>query len=89
VVSAGRSSRKSEEKTERFTGKCIRAAEIVVMIENRKPVVVLRLIYYYLHFNERGILDYDRFMKDGILVLNSGSGLDQCLEVNDGASDLI
>ena len=61
-----------EEKTERFAGKRIRAAEIAVMIENRKPVVVLRAIYYYLHFNEKGILDYDRFMKDGTLVAKAG-----------------
>ncbi len=61
-----------EEKTERFAGKRIRAAEIAVMIENRKPVVVLRAIYYYLHFNEKGILDYDRFMKDGNLVAKAG-----------------
>ena len=61
-----------EEKTERFTGKRIRAAEIAVMIENRKPVVVLRAIYYYLHFNEKGILDYDKFMRDGNLVAKAG-----------------
>jgi hypothetical protein len=61
-----------EEKTERFAGKRIRAAEIAVTIENRKPVVVLRAIYYYLHFNEKGILDYDRFMKDGNLVAKAG-----------------
>ena len=61
-----------EEKTERFAGKRIRAAEIAVIIENRKPVVVLRAIYYYLHFNEKGILDYDRFMKDGNLVAKAG-----------------
>ena len=61
-----------KEKTKRFAGKRIRAAEIAVMIENRKPVVVLRAIYYYLHFNEKGILDYDRFMKDGNLVAKAG-----------------
>ena len=61
-----------EEKTERFAGKRIRAAEIAVMIENRRPVFVLRAIYFYLHFNEKGILDYDRFMKDGNLVAEAG-----------------
>jgi hypothetical protein len=43
-----------------------------VTIDNRKPVVVLRAIYYYLHFNEKGVLDYDRFMKDGNLVAKAG-----------------
>ena len=61
-----------EEKAERFAGKRIRAAEIAVMIENRKPVVVLRAIYYYLHFNEKGVLDYDKFMRDGNLVAKAG-----------------
>ena len=61
-----------EEKTGRFAGKRLRAAEIIVKLENRKPIQVLRAIYYYLHFNEKGILDYDRFMKDGGIVANAG-----------------
>ena len=61
-----------EKKTERFAGKRVRTAEIVVKLENRKPVQVLRAIYYYLHFNEKGILDYDRFMKDGGIVATAG-----------------
>ena len=61
-----------EKKTERFAGKRVRAAEIIVKLENRKPIQVLRAIYYYLHFNEKGILDYDRFMKDGSIVANAG-----------------
>jgi len=62
----------SEENTERFARKRVRAAEIIVEIENRKPVRVLRAIYYYLHFNQKGILDYDRFLKDGGIVANAG-----------------
>ena len=61
-----------EKKTERFAGRRVRAAEIIVKLENRKPIQVLRAIYYYLHFNEKGILDYDRFMKDGGIVANAG-----------------
>ena len=61
-----------EKKTERFAGKRVRTAEIVVKLENRKPIQVLRAIYYYLHFNKKGILDYDRFMKDGGIVANAG-----------------
>ncbi len=62
----------SEENTERFAGKRVRAAEIIVKLENRKPIQVLRAIYYYLHFNEKGILVYDWFMKDGGIVANAG-----------------
>ena len=61
-----------EKNTERFAGKRVRAAEIVVQLENRKSIQVLRAIYYYLHFNEKGILDFDRFMKDGGIVANAG-----------------
>lgn len=61
-----------EENTERFAGKRIRASEVAVMIEDRKPVMVLRAIYFYLHFNEEGILDFDRFLKDGNIVAKAG-----------------
>jgi len=42
-------------------------------LEIPKPIQVLRAIYYYLHFNEKGILDYDRFMKDGGIVASAGN----------------
>ena len=61
-----------EKKIERFAGTRVRTAEIVVKLEDRKPIQVLRAIYYYLHFNEEGILDYDRFMKDGGIVATAG-----------------
>lgn len=61
-----------EKKIGRFAGKRVRTAEIVVKLENRKPIQVIRAIYYYLHFNEKGILDYDRFMKDGGIVATAG-----------------
>jgi hypothetical protein len=61
-----------EKNTEKFAGKRVRTAEIVVKLENRKPIQVLRAVYYYLHFNEKGILDYDRFMKDGAIVADAG-----------------
>jgi hypothetical protein len=64
-----------EEKTERFAGKRVRAAEIIVRLENRKPVSVIRAIYYYLHFNEKGILDYDRYLKDGVIVLDAADSI--------------
>jgi hypothetical protein len=61
-----------EENTTRFAGKRIRAAEIAVLIEDRKPVMVLRAIYFYLHFNEKGILDFERFLQDGRIVGEAG-----------------
>lgn len=52
-----------EGKAERFAGKRVRAAEIIVEIENRTPILVRHTIYYYLHFNNNGILDYDSYRK--------------------------
>jgi hypothetical protein len=61
-----------EEKFKRFSGKRVRVAEIGVKLENRKPTDVIRAIYYYLHFNEKGILDKDRLRNDGIIVSTAG-----------------
>jgi len=61
-----------EEKIEKFAGKRMRAAEISVRLENRKPVEAIRAIYHYFHFNEKGILDKDRLSKDGIIVSIAG-----------------
>ena len=41
----------------------MRVAEIGVKLENRKPIEVIRAIYYYLHFNEKGILDEEKLIK--------------------------
>jgi hypothetical protein len=51
------------ERLERFAGKRVRVAEIGVKLENRKPIEVIRAIYYYLHFNEKGILDEEKLIK--------------------------
>jgi hypothetical protein len=56
-----------------FAGQRVRAAEVVVLLENRKPVCVGRVIYHYLHFGQKGELDYERYMKDGLTVMEAGS----------------
>jgi len=61
-----------EEKIERFAGKRVRAAEIGVRLENRKPIEDIRVIYHYLHFNEKGILDKNRLRNDGYIVSIAG-----------------
>ncbi len=61
-----------EEKIEKFAGKRVRAAEITVRLENRKPIEAIRAIYHYFHFNEKGILDKDRLSKDGTIVSIAG-----------------
>jgi hypothetical protein len=61
-----------EEKIEKFSGKRVRAAEITVRLENRKPIEAIRAIYHYFHFNEKGILDKDRLRNDGNIVSIAG-----------------
>ena len=56
-----------------FAGQRVRAAEVVVQLENRSPVYVGRVIYHYLHFGQKGELDYDRYMRDGVTVMEAGS----------------
>ncbi len=60
------------EKLERFAGKRVRVAEIGVKLENRKPIEVIRAIYYYLHFNEKGILDEENLIKSRNIVSAAG-----------------
>jgi hypothetical protein len=62
----------NEEKIERFAGERVRASEIGVRLENRKPIEVIRAIYHYFHFDEKGILDIDRLRNDGTIVSIAG-----------------
>ncbi len=62
----------SEEKLERFAGKRVCVAEICVKLENRKPIEVIRAIYYYLHFNEKGTLDEEYLIKSRDIVFAAG-----------------
>ena len=56
-----------------FAGQRVRAAEVVVQLENRRPVYVCRVVYHYLHFGQKGEFDYDRYMKDEVTVMEAGS----------------
>lgn len=61
-----------EDKIEEFAGKRVRAAEIGVLLENRKPVEVIHAVYHYLYFNENGILDKDRLINNANIVSTAG-----------------
>ena len=61
------------ESLAEFAGQRVRAAEVVVQLENRRPVYVCRVVYHYLHFGQKGELDYDRYMKDEVTVVEAGS----------------
>ena len=53
----------------------MRSAEAVVKLVNRKPVEIIRLGFHYLHFDSRGILNFERWMKDGALIAEAGMEL--------------
>jgi hypothetical protein len=76
-----------EEKIERFAGKRVRVAEIGVSLENRKPIEVIRAIYYYLHFNEKGIIDKNQLRNDGNIVFTAGISPIFTQKVNDNIID--
>lgn len=74
----------SEEKLERFAGKRVRVAEICVKLEDRKPMEVIRAIYYYLHFNEKGILDEEYLIKSSDIVFAACENFSAFIEKEQG-----
>lgn len=55
--------RDSREKLEEYKNSRIRYAEVVVELENRKPVFMARAVFGYLYFDAKGLLD-ENFLKD-------------------------
>ncbi len=55
--------RDPKEKHDEYKNSKIRYAEIVVELENRKPVFLARAVYGYLQFDAEGMLD-KKFLKD-------------------------
>jgi hypothetical protein len=62
----------ARETLPEYAGQCVRAAEAIVQLENHRPVRVCRIVFHYLHFDQEGSLDYDRYMKDGVTVMEAG-----------------
>ena len=65
-------SQRSTDRLPEFAGQRVRAAEIVVGLEKRKPARVLRMIFHYLHFDDCGRLDIERYLEDGRTVMEAG-----------------
>lgn len=65
-------SRASRETLPELKGQRVRAAEVAVELRSGRPVRVVRMIFYYIHFDQNGRLDYERFMKDGVTVMEAG-----------------
>ena len=81
--------RDPEEKLDEYKNSRIRYAEIVVELENRKPVFLARAVYGYLQFDSNGLLD-EKILDDkweimcNILPLSSSSNdLSKIIYAND------
>ena len=55
--------RDPKEKLDGYKNSRIRYAEVVVELENRKPVFMARVVYGYFKFDSNGLLD-KKFLKD-------------------------
>ncbi|MBI4527883.1 MAG: hypothetical protein HY695_29155 [Deltaproteobacteria bacterium] len=67
-------SRCPTERVPQFAGQRIRVAEVIVSLENRRPVEIIRTCYFYLNFDRRGFADYETFMKHGALAIEAHMG---------------
>lgn len=55
--------RDTKEKLNEYKNSRIRYAEVVVELENRKPVFIALAVYGYLQFDSNGLLD-EKFLND-------------------------
>ena len=80
--------RDPKEKLTEYKNSRIRYAEVVVELENRKPVFMARAVYGYLKFDADGLLD-KKFLDDeweimcNILPLPSSNDSDKIIYAND------
>ena len=61
--------RPPQDSIPEFAGKRLRAAEIVVHLEQRRPVAVCRICYYHLNFDGKGFVDYEQYLKEGMVPM--------------------
>jgi hypothetical protein len=54
-----------------MAGKRVRMADIVVQLENRRPVCVVRRVYFVVSFDEEGRLDAKRFLQQQWALVES------------------
>ena len=54
-----------------MAGKRVRMADIVVQLENRRPVCVVRRVYFVVSFDEEGRLDTKRFLQQQWALVES------------------
>ena len=64
--------RVSTHRLTQFAGQCIRCAEAMAPLSSRRPVRVIRLVYTFLRFGPKGILDTARMDQEMAATLSEG-----------------
>lgn len=54
-----------------FAAQRVRCAEAVVEQAQRRPIKVVRMVFFMLSFNEKGVLDTDRLMQHAAAALDT------------------
>jgi len=54
-----------------FAAQRVRGAEAVVEQSHRRPVKVIRMVFFMLTFSERGVLDADALMRQAAAALDT------------------
>jgi len=54
-----------------FAARRVRGAEAVIEQTHRRPVKVIRLVFFMLAFNERGVLDADALMRQAAAAFDT------------------
>ena len=54
-----------------FAARRVRGAEAVIEQAHRRPVEVIRMVFFMLTFNERGVLDTDTLMRQAAAAIDT------------------
>jgi hypothetical protein len=54
-----------------FAARRVRGAEAVVEQTHRRPIKVIRMVFFMLTFNERGVLDADALMRQAAAAFDT------------------
>ena len=62
------------ERLPQYAGQRIRIAGVIVRLEARRPVEVMRVSCFYLHIDCDGFVDYETYMEQGALAVEAVLG---------------
>ncbi len=62
----------NQEALPQWAGQRVQAVELIIQMENTKPIGIYRSLFYYFHFDSDGKLNRDQYRKDGVAVMEAG-----------------